>query len=112
MGRGEGRRAKMAGNMRYGGRKEREEGEKLCHNHDEKGLQNSTLGEGLDRDRVRTIVERTYDGSRGGGDTTTTLGLAIVSHFIHPLFGLATSHNPQNESSKGYYKRTKYTCPR
>ena len=65
LGGGEGRRAKMAGNMRYGGRKEREEGEKLCHNHDEKGLQNSTLGEGLDRDRVRTIVERTDDGSRG-----------------------------------------------
>ena len=43
----EGGRAKMAGNMRYGGRKEREEGEKLCHNHgDEKGLQNSTLGKG------------------------------------------------------------------
>ena len=88
----------MAGNMRYGGRKEREEGEKLCHNRDEKGLQNSTLGEERDRDRVRTIVERTDDGSRGGGDTTTTLGLAIVSHFIHPLFGLATSYNPQNES--------------
>ena len=87
--------------MRYGGRKEREEGEKLCHNHgDEKGLQNSTLREGRDRDRVRTIVERTDDGSMSGGDTTTTLGLAIVSHFIHPLFGLATSHNPQNESSK------------
>ena len=27
---------------------------------------------------------------------TTTLGLAIVSHFIHPLFGLPTSYNPQN----------------
>ena len=44
----EGRReAKMAGNMRYGGRKEREEGEKLCHNHDEKGLQTSALGMGV-----------------------------------------------------------------
>ena len=37
----------MAGNMRYGGRKEIEEGEKLCHNHDEKGLQNSALGMGV-----------------------------------------------------------------
>ena len=90
--------------MRYGGSKEREEGKKLCHNHGEKGLQNSTLGKG--RDRVRTIVERTDDGSRGGGDTTTTLGLAIVSHFIHPLFGLATSHNPQNESSIALRKGT------
>ena len=32
---------------------------------------------------------------------TTTLGLAIVSHFIHPLFGLATSYNPQNGSLDG-----------
>ena len=41
----------MAENMRYGGHKERKsererERNSLCHNHDEKGLQNSTLGKG------------------------------------------------------------------